>query len=83
MHVTSEDKAHTEPSDDGPAPEGHTSNGVIFATVILCCFLAENNLPFSLADQLVDVHKRMFPDYLIAHIKSPYEEQTAPRSSDP
>lgn len=71
LHATSEDMAHTVSPEADPAPPAtHTTNAVALATVLLCCFLAENNLPFSLADQLVSVQKRMFPDSIIAQTMS-------------
>lgn len=71
LHATSEDMAHTVSPEAEPAPSSsQTSNAVALATVLLCCFLAENNLPFSLAGQLVTVHKRMFPDSVITQTVS-------------
>lgn len=58
---------------DGNAPQqeehpGHsTSRGIAFATIHFCCFISENNLPFSTtADTLIDLMKVMFPDSAIA-----------------
>lgn len=73
LHATSEDMAHTVSPESEPAPSSsHTSNAVALATVLLCCFLAENNLHFSLADQIVtiSVHKRMFSDSVITQTMS-------------
>ncbi|XP_068221565.1 uncharacterized protein [Palaemon carinicauda] len=36
------------------------------ATILFACFITENNLPFTTADNLVDLMKRMFPDSAIA-----------------
>lgn len=45
-----------------PRPRG----GVVLATILLACFIAEHNLPFSTADHLVELMKIMFPDSAIA-----------------
>ncbi|XP_068217840.1 uncharacterized protein [Palaemon carinicauda] len=39
-----------------------TPNGVVMATILFACFIAEHILPFTTADNLVDLMKRMFPD---------------------
>ncbi|XP_068244854.1 uncharacterized protein [Palaemon carinicauda] len=36
------------------------------ATILFACFIAEHNLPFTTADNLMDLMKRMFPDSAIA-----------------
>ncbi|KAG7162301.1 hypothetical protein Hamer_G007815 [Homarus americanus] len=44
----------------------YAANGVAVATILFACFIAEHNLPFTTADHLVDLMKRMFPDSAIA-----------------
>ncbi|XP_042237675.1 protein ZBED8-like isoform X2 [Homarus americanus] len=44
----------------------YAANGVAVATILFACFIAEHNLPFTTADHLVDLMKRMFPDSVIA-----------------
>ena len=36
------------------------------ATILLICFIAEHNLPFMIADHLIDLCKTIFPDPAIA-----------------
>ncbi|XP_064082991.1 uncharacterized protein LOC135199007 [Macrobrachium nipponense] len=51
---------------EGNQIDSSTPIGVSTATILLACFIAENNLPFTTADKLVDLMKRMFPDSAIA-----------------
>ncbi|KAG7159010.1 hypothetical protein Hamer_G006422 [Homarus americanus] len=44
----------------------YAANGVAVAIILFPCFIAEHNLPFTTADHLVDLIKRMFPDSAIA-----------------
>lgn len=39
---------------------------VSVATILMICFIAEHNLPFAIADHLVELCKVMFPDSSIA-----------------
>ncbi|KAG7173932.1 hypothetical protein Hamer_G026680, partial [Homarus americanus] len=64
MHVANEGKADQQES--GPSTPNYSLSGVAFATILLCCFIAEHNLPFTIAEPLVKLQKRMFPDSTIA-----------------
>ncbi|KAG7164310.1 hypothetical protein Hamer_G003474 [Homarus americanus] len=44
----------------------YVANGVAVAKKFLAWFIAEHNLPFTAADRLVNLMKRMFPDSVIA-----------------
>ncbi|XP_064106824.1 uncharacterized protein LOC135215802 [Macrobrachium nipponense] len=46
--------------------DSSTPNEVNTATFLLACFIAENYLPFTTADKLVDLMNGMFPDSAIA-----------------
>ena len=49
-----------------PPATGGVAGDVAYATILLCVFLAEHNLPFMICDHLIDLNKRMFPDSKIA-----------------
>ncbi|KAK4316370.1 hypothetical protein Pmani_012499 [Petrolisthes manimaculis] len=69
MHVANEGKANEHETDEsGPSTSrpNNSPSGVGFATVLLCCFIAEYNLPFTIAEPFVTLHKRMYPDSAIA-----------------
>lgn len=65
--------AQQEVGSDGAAASHQGDNedlrpcsGVAFANILLACFIAEHNLPFTTADHLVLLLKEMFPDSRIA-----------------
>lgn len=51
----------------GVQPHADSSNtGVAMAKILMICFIAEHNLPFTIADHMIDLCKVMFPDSAIA-----------------
>ncbi|XP_066963439.1 uncharacterized protein [Macrobrachium rosenbergii] len=44
----------------------HINKGVALATILMVYFIAERNLPFTIADHLVELCKVIFPDSVIA-----------------
>lgn len=53
-------------SQQGDNEDPRPCSGVAFATILFACFIAEHNLPFTTADHLVLLMKKMFPDSRIA-----------------
>lgn len=49
------------------AHDNFSNMGVALAKILLICFIAEHNLPFSIVDHMINLCKVMFPDSAIAH----------------
>ncbi|XP_047474151.1 uncharacterized protein LOC125028715 [Penaeus chinensis] len=64
-HVAGENRAKWKAAQDSSPPSPSLS-ATGFATILLCCFIAEHNLPFTLAEPLAELQRRMFPDSDIA-----------------
>lgn len=56
----------TSVSQGVPLHDNCSNVGVALAKILLICFIAEHNLPFSTADHMIDLCKVMFPDSTIA-----------------
>lgn len=65
VHINNMGKFQEQFVSDLATPVNAVS-GVALATILLCCFIAEHNLPFSIAESLVALNKKIFPDSAIA-----------------
>lgn len=67
-HTTNEGKVMRETQQEVQqhVQGAYVSSGVALATILFTCFIAEHNLPFTIADHLVSLMKVMFPDTSIA-----------------
>ena len=66
LHTTTESEERERVLEDEEEDVPQSIDGVAQATVLFASFIAEHNLPFSIADHLVELHMKMFPDSVIA-----------------